>query len=201
MTYTTKKITTMAMMIAISFVMVALIRVPIFPDAPFLTYEPKDVIIAIAGFLFGPVEAIIISVAVALIEMITISATGIWGCLMNILSTLAFALPGAILYRMSRSRKRAYIGVGIGVICMTATMLLWNYLVTPIYMGYPREAVASMLIPVFLPFNLIKAGINAVLTILLYKPLIRVLRKANAVPERDFAEDQKKEVQEDAEKQ
>ena len=185
MTYTTKKITTMAMMIAISFVMVALVRFPIFPDASFLTYEPKDVIIAIAGFLFGPVEAIIISVAVALIEMITISSTGIWGCLMNILSTLAFALPGAILYRKNRSRKSAYIGIAIGVVCMTVSMLLWNYLVTPIYMGYPREAVAAMLIPVFLPFNLIKAGANAIFTILLYKPLIRVLRKTNAIPERE----------------
>lgn len=200
MTYTTKKITTMAMMIAISFVMVALVRFPIFPDAAFLTYEPKDVIIAIAGFLFGPVEAIIISVAVAVIEMITISATGIWGCIMNILSTLAFVLPGAILYRKSRSRKRAYIGIGIGVVCMTATMLLWNYLVTPIYMGYPREAVAAMLIPVFLPFNLIKAGANAVFTILLYKPLIRILRKTNAIPERDFAEPSKEEDAENAEK-
>ncbi|MCR4685462.1 MAG: ECF transporter S component [Lachnospiraceae bacterium] len=185
MNYKTKKITTMAMMVAISFVMVALIRIPIFPAAPFLTYEPKDVIIAIAGFAFGPVEAIIISVAVSLIELFTISATGLWGCLMNILSTLAFVLPGAILYRKNKTRKMAWIGIGIGVVCMTLTMLLWNYLVTPIYMGYPREAVAAMLLPIFLPFNLIKSVLNAVFTMLLYKPLMRVLRRTNILPERN----------------
>ena len=175
----------MAMMDEISFVMVALIRIPIFPAAPFLTYEPKDVIIAIAGFAFGPVEAIIISVAVSLIELFTISATGLWGCLMNILSTLAFVLPGAILYRKNKTRKMAWIGIGIGVVCMTLTMLLWNYLVTPIYMGYPREAVAAMLLPIFLPFNLIKSVLNAVFTMLLYKPLMRVLRRTNILPERN----------------
>ncbi|MBR6452739.1 MAG: ECF transporter S component [Lachnospiraceae bacterium] len=184
MSFTTKKITMLAMMIALSFVMVALLRFPIFPEAPFLTYEPKDIIIAIAGFAFGPIEATVISVAVALIEMFTISATGPWGALMNILSTLAFVLPAALLYRKARTRKNAWIGLGLGVVTMTITMLLWNYLVTPIYMGYPREAVAAMLLPVFLPFNLIKAGINAVLVMLVYKPLMNALRRLNTIPER-----------------
>ena len=75
--------------------------------------------------------------------------------------------------------------VGIGVVCMTLTMMLWNYLVTPIYMGYPREAVAAMLLPIFLPFNLIKSVLNAVFTMLLYKPLMRVLRRTNILPERN----------------
>ena len=31
---------------------------------------------------------------------------------------------------------------------MTIIMLLWNYLITPLYMGYPREAVVEMLLTV-----------------------------------------------------
>ena len=38
-----------------------------------------------------------------------------------------------------------------------------------------------MLIPIFLPFNLIKGGINAALTMLLYKPVVSALRKAKLV--------------------
>ena len=45
-------------------------------------------------------------------------------------------------------------------------------------MNYPREAVAELLIPYFLPFNLGKNGVNAVLTLLIYKPVVRGLRKA-----------------------
>jgi hypothetical protein len=65
---------------------------------------------------------------------------------------------------------------------MVAVMLAWNYLLTPIYMGYPREAVAAMLVPVFLPFNLIKGGINAALVLLIYKPVVMTLRKAGLAP-------------------
>ena len=46
-------------------------------------------------------------------------------------------------------------------------------------MGVPRATVAGMLMTVFLPFNLIKGGINASLTLLLYKPIVNALRKAN----------------------
>ena len=64
-------------------------------------------------------------------------------------------------------------------IAMVAAMLLWNYIITPFYMGVPREQVAGMLMTVFLPFNLTKGGINAGLTLLLYKPIVNALRKAH----------------------
>ena len=62
---------------------------------------------------------------------------------------------------------------------MVLVMLLWNYLITPIYMGYPREAVVELLIPAFLPFNLIKGGLNVAMTMILYKPVITALRHAH----------------------
>lgn len=49
-------------------------------------------------------------------------------------------------------------------------------------MGYPREAVAKLLIPAFLPFNLLKGGLNAALSMMLYKPLVNVLRKSELMP-------------------
>ena len=61
-------------------------------------------------------------------------------------------------------------------------MLLWNYLITPIYLGYPREAVVKLLIPAFLPFNLLKGGLNASIVMLIYKPLSKALHSANLMP-------------------
>ena len=46
-------------------------------------------------------------------------------------------------------------------------------------MGLTREAVAAMLLPVFLPYNLLKCAMNAALTMLIYKPLVNALRRAN----------------------
>ena len=82
---------------------------------------------------------------------------------------------------VARTMKNAILGLVVGVLLMTAVMLLWNFLITPIYMKLPRSVVAGMLIPTFLPFNLIKGGINATLTILLYKPVVTALRKAKLV--------------------
>ena len=178
----TKKLVTMAMLAALSYLLMVFVRIPMIS---FLKYEPKDVIIALGGFIFGPTEAFLISLAVSIVEMFTVSDTGWIGAVMNLVSTCSFACTAAIIYKKNRTQKSAVIGLGVGIITMIIVMMLWNYLLTPIYMGYPREAVAAMLPTVFFPFNLIKGLLNAVILILIYKPVVRGLRKARLVPVRE----------------
>ena len=176
----TKELTTLAMLTAIAYALVCTVRIPI---VLFLKYEPKDVVITIGGFLMGPMAVLISSSIVALIEMFTISDTGIIGCIMNFLSTCAFAVPAAFVYKRRHTMKGAIAGLAVGTITMVATMLLWNYLITPLYMtGTSRSDIAGMLMPVFLPFNLLKAGLNSAFILLLYKPLVVSLRKAGLLP-------------------
>lgn len=177
--FSTKELTTLAMITAIAYVLVSAIRIPI---VLFLKYEPKDVIITIGGFLMGPTAVLISSAVVALIEMFTISETGIIGCIMNFLSTCSYACVAALIYWKNRTMRGAILGLASGAVFMTAAMLLWNYLITPLYMtGTSRADVAGMLLPVFLPFNLLKAGLNSSITLLLYKPLVNGLRRAGLV--------------------
>ena len=83
-----------AMFAAVSFIAVLIAK--IIPNvAGFLSYEPKDAVIVIAGLLYGPLSSVMISVIVSLIEMLTISTTGPYGFLMNVVSTCAFAAPAA----------------------------------------------------------------------------------------------------------
>ena len=149
----------------------------------FLSYDPKDVAVVILGFIMGPLASVLVSVVVSLIEMLSVSSTGPIGMLMNVLSTCAFAVPAAIIYKKFHSQKGAVIGLGVGVVSMAIMMVLWNYIVTPMYMGVDRATVAGMLVPVFLPFNLIKGGLNATLTMLLYKPIVGSLRAAKLIEE------------------
>ena len=188
----TNKLTVMAMLCALAFVAVAAIRIPLIPIVPFLEYEPKDVIIMTGGFIFGPMSAAVISIIVSFIEMFTISGTGIIGLIMNILSTVAFVCPAAYLYKKHHSMKGAFLGMVAGTLLMTLIMVLWNYLITPIYMGYPREAVAELLLPAFVPFNLLKGGINTALTMLIYKPLVTTLRRSNLINFTDNQSDKKR---------
>ena len=175
----TKKIVLLAMLAAAAFMLVATIRIPV---VLFLSYEPKDVVITIGGFLLGPAAAFLISLVVSLVEMVTISTTGPIGCLMNLLSSSCFACTAAYIYKKKRSIAGAILGLSIGSLAMVVVMLLWNWLITPLYMGIPRSAVVPMLIPAFLPFNALKAGLNSALTLLIYKPLVSALRKTGLIP-------------------
>ena len=173
----TKQLTLMAMLAAMAYVAMLITR-PLPAVAGFLSYDLKDVIIVISGFMLGTGPALLITLAVSLIEMVTVSSTGPIGLLMNVLSTSAFVVPASVLYHRNRSLKSAAMGLTLGVILMTVVMLAWNYIITPLYMHVPREVVAGMLLPTVLPFNLVKGGLNAGITMLVYKPLASALRRA-----------------------
>lgn len=177
-----KRMVTLAMLTAMAYALVCLIRVPV---VAFLKYEPKDVIITIGGLIFGPMAALIISAVTALLEMVSISDTGIIGAVMNLLSSACFACTTALIYKKHRTLTGAVLGLAGGCVTMVGAMLLWNWLITPLYMGVPRETVTAMLIPTFLPFNLLKAGLNSALVLCLYKPLVGALRKAGLIDQRN----------------
>ena len=181
----TKTLAVCAMLCAMAYALTAVshfLLPPLLPAAAWLKYDPKDVILAIGGLLLGPVPALCVTLVTSLLEMLTFSETGWIGLVMNVVQSAAFILPASILYSRRRTLTSAVTGLLFGVVFMTGLMLLWNAFLTPLYMGAPREAVIAMLVPVFLPFNAIKGGLNAAVTLLLYKPLTRALRAAKLLP-------------------
>ena len=153
-----KMLTIMAMLTALAVVADMFLRVKV---PPFLTYEPKDVVITIGAFIYHPLAGLAISLVVCLVEMVTISDTGIIGFLMNFLSSAMFVGVASVIYYRKKTILRAVIGLLSGSAAMIAAMLLWNYIMTPIFMGAPREVVVQMMVPLLLPFNAIKAGLRA----------------------------------------
>lgn len=173
-----KEISIVGMLCAIAYVAVVVGRIPL---VLFLKYDPKDIIIAISGLIFGPSTSFFVALIVSLIEMFTISENGILGFMMNIISSCSFACTAALIHKRNRRLSGAIIGLLCGWGCMVCVMLIWNYLIAPIYMGYPREAVIKLLLPAFFPFNLIKGGLNTAITMLLYKPVITALRHSHLI--------------------
>ncbi len=176
-----KKITLIAVVAAMAIVLTAIIRFPI-TSLPFLKYDPKDVILTTAGFIFGPLVAIASAVIEVLVEMITFSESGPWGAVMNIIATLSFSGVAAAIYHKNRTTKGAVLSLVCAIFSLTVVMALWNLVVTPIYTGFPRAEVVKLM-PVIIPFNLIKGGVNAALIILLYKPIKSALAKAGLAEE------------------
>ena len=166
----TKKITALGMLCALAYAAAAAGRVPV---VLFLKYEPKDVVIAAGGLIFGPLSSFAIALITSIMEMFTISENGILGLMMNVISSCSFACTASLVYQKKRTPTGAAAGLLCGWLCMVLVMLLWNYLIAPIYMGCSREAAAELLLSAFLPFNLLKGGINAAATMLMYKPLVK----------------------------
>lgn len=170
-----KRVAMVGMLSAVAYAFMAIGRVPV---VLFLKYDPKDVVITLGGLIWGPLTALAVSAVTAFLEMVSLSDTGFIGFVMNLVSSCAFACTASAIYRKRRTLRAALLGLLAGMATMIAVMLLWNYLVTPLYMGVPREQVAKLLLPAFLPFNAIKGGLNAAFTFILYKPLIQALRRS-----------------------
>ena len=170
-----------ALLSAMACVLMLLVNISFMPGNEFLIFDLKDVPIIIGGFLFGPYAVIAMSIVVSFIEMVTVSKDGWVGFAMNVLSTCAFACPAALIYMKKRNLKGAVIGLVAGWLFVTGVMVLWNYVVTPVYRGFPRAAIVPMLATVFMPFNLIKYGFSAAISMLVYKPVSLALKKAKII--------------------
>jgi riboflavin transporter FmnP len=137
----------------------------------------KDSIIVLCTLFFGVPSGLIVSVIVPLLEYITVSGTGEYGLIMNIISSASLCIPVGIIYRYRKTLKGAILGLCVSVVSMTAVMMVANLFITPFYMGVSRAEVASLIPSMLLPFNLVKGILNAAIVLLLYKPLSRALKK------------------------
>lgn len=173
-----KKISVTAMLCALAFLSVFVFRIKV----QFLTYDVKDAVLAVTSLLFGPVYGVASAAVVSLLEFWTVSDTGVYGLIMNFASSGTFALTCGLIYHFRRTYGGAVIAVLSSVFSVTGVMVLMNLWITPIFMGAPREAVVQMIPTLLLPFNLLKAGLNAAITLAIYKPFATALRKTRLLP-------------------
>jgi riboflavin transporter FmnP len=171
----TRRLTAMAMLVAVSVILIYAIHFPIFPAAPFLEYDPADIPILIGAFLFGPTAGLAITIVASVIQGVTVSAASQFiGIVMHVISTGSMVLVAGSIYKKMHTRKGAALALAAGVVTMTVAMSICNLIFTPIFMGAPREAVVQMLVPVIIPFNLVKSGVNSLITFVVYKSISRL---------------------------
>lgn len=180
-----KRITVIAVLCAIAYLVSF-----IFPfKVSFLTFDLKDAIIAISALMYGPIAGLVSSVIVPFLEFITTSETGIYGFIMNFLSSAAFSVTAGIIYKYRRSFSGAIMSMCASVLAVTAIMLLANLFITPYYMGVERGMVVELIPSLLLPFNLIKSVINASLTLLIYKPITAAFGRMGMIERKTFSKE------------
>ena len=149
--------------------------VPLFPAAAFLQYDPADVVFLIGSFAFGPLAGLMITVIASAIPAFLLGGDGMYGFLMHVIASGALVLTAGSIYRLLHTRTGGLLALIAGTVVMGLVMMGANHFITPFYMGVPTEVVDAMLVTVILPFNLLKAGINSVITFLVYKTVSRTL--------------------------
>jgi riboflavin transporter FmnP len=185
-----------AMAIALSFLESSLIipMLPFFPN--FLKLDIGDLPALLAAFAFGPLAGILVEVLKNAVHLFGSQTSGI-GELANMIIGSSFVATAGLVYRLRKNRLSAYLGMAAGTVVMTAVACASNYYVLlPLYgrLGFSVEAVIglanlagntlvkdmpTLLLYVFVPFNLIKGLLVSVLTGLVYKrvsPLLHGVR-------------------------
>ena len=142
----------------------------------FLTFDIKDAVMTIGALYLGPLAGLAMSAVTSLLEMFTISQTGIDGMIMNFVGSATYTVVAALIYTYRKSLKNAVLGLVAATLSMTAVMLAANLIITPGFKGVPLEAVIAMIPTLLLPFNLLKGILNAALVMLLYKPVTTAMR-------------------------
>lgn len=172
-----KKAVITAVFAAIAFILTFIFRFKV----SFLTFDFKDAVLAMVSLMYGPLYGIGAVAIVAFLEFLSVSDTGLYGLIMNFISSGTFALIFGIVYKYKRTFKGAILSVILSVIGVTAVMMVANYFITPYYMGVSRSDVVALIPTLLLPFNLAKSVINSTATLILYKPVTNALKRMGVI--------------------
>lgn len=180
-----------ALLAVIAFIIMFIeVAIPIFPG--FLKLDVSDLPAVVAGFALGPIAGVVVELIKNLLHLLKTTTSGV-GELANFIVGSAFVFPAAAVYWTEKTKSRAILGLFIGTICMGLAGAVMNYLVIlPFYAkvmpldeiikfsAMANKAIVdipSLILYGIIPFNLFKGIFLSVVTLLIYKRIVPLLRK------------------------
>ena len=186
--FTATRIAYLAVFTALSFIL----RLPpfefsVFPAVDFLKMDFSNTFVMIAGFALGPVSGLIVGVLKEIMYGLFFSQTVGIGELANILFILAYALVPSVVYVKHKGIKTVMVTLAIGCLSQVAFSVPINYFLNfPFFFyvyGQTWQGGMEFYLAVWywaVLFNLIKAVLITVATLLLYKPLSGLIKATAA---------------------
>lgn len=188
---TTRELTATAMLAAVSVVLQFLgFKIPIVPS--FLTMDFSELPAVVAALSMGPVSGFFVCLLKNIIHLL--SSDTMWvGELSNFILGVALAVPVGLIYQKKKTKKQAVIALLCGAVIMALVSVPSNYfIIYPLYdkIAMPMEVIVGMysailpaadtllkaLVIFNVPFTFVKAMISAIVTLLIYKPLSRIIK-------------------------
>ena len=189
-----KKIAIIALFSALSAILMYFdFPLPLAPN--FMKMDLSELPVIIGGFILGPIECIVIAILKVLIKFVLKgTSTMFLGELANIIGGITYALPASIIYKSLKTKKRAVIGLVIGVILSSVVCTVCNALfLFPLYINVfqmSEEVIIKMcnailpfidsMMKVYIfsvfPFNIIKFTITSIITYIFYKNISKHIK-------------------------
>lgn len=149
---------------AAAFVLMATIQIPVLPSAPYLRYDPSDVIGLIAASIAGPVAGVAV-VALKDALYLIFRARSIFGPLANFVAVATFVgVAGWVLRGRPLTLSMLVAACAAGALARVFVMIPANFIILNLQFGMPASRVAELVWPVIIPFNTLASVINTVLT-------------------------------------
>lgn len=160
----------------------------------FLKFDFAELPVLIGAFALGPVWGVIIELLKNLIHLPVTQTMGI-GELSNFITGVIYVGTAGLIYRKLRTKKGAAISMVVSTLVLAIVAIPVNAFITlPLYgsaMGFPLEAIIgmsagvnplvkdkiSLLLAVFVPFNLFKGTVVGLITFFVYKPISKLINK------------------------
>ena len=173
-----QRLTTAAVMAALSLVLMVTVRFPIFPSAPFYEMEFADVPILVCSAILGPVYALCSLLVVCFIQAITVSASsGIIGFLMHFLASGFMIVTLYFINKKISGIKGAIISGICGTIVVVIVMIPMNIWLTSAFMNLELSAFIKGFLGVCVAFNVIKAGSNILIYNIISPAILKQYKK------------------------
>ena len=173
--WSARQLAIMAIFIALG-ALLGFIPIPILPAMPTITYDPANVPAILGGFVYGPGAGCIIGILSSLVHGLLVG--DVIGTAMNMVAVVTFVIPAAlILHKNKKSSVRLIVALVVGSLISVACMIPANFIGWYLYSGVPFEVTVTWVLPILLPFNLVKALLNSVLSFILYKSLYKLLER------------------------
>jgi len=169
-----QRIVIVGMLAAVAFILMAAVQIPILPNAPYLTYDPSDAIGLLAGVIYGPSTGVMV-VFLKDVLFLILRARGPFGPVADFIAAGTFVAVTAWAFRRRPGPfgRRLVQAAVIGTAARVLIMIPVNFVILGLQFGMPPERIAHLLLPAIIPFNALKAGINAVLALLIAEPFAR----------------------------
>lgn len=173
--FTTRALAGCAIFTALAYG-VSFLEFSLFPASivPFLKLDFSNVFIMLAGFMYGPIAALLVGVAKELLCLIGSSTFGV-GQIANMAVILIYVLPPSIVYMFKRGIKVVIISLSISCVLQTVLALIVNRFIT--FPLYGMLAIFNQAFWFLVAFNIIKSVSVSILTVLLYKRVGFVFEK------------------------